>query len=163
MQYRRVTNCSIQGRPEPIEEAERTHGPAAEQSVQDQMALCEWNGIAQLEKFRQNISTMHCAIKAELAGSGGVSTSDDPAPLQVGLVRSRVRQTWVDPDTGYFHPGLNEWRPFCSGATAGCAQHTGWFRTANIRTKYFEMRPKLKKPGASKYSISLPVEGSLVF
>lgn len=131
------------------------------------MALCEWNGIAQLEMFRRNMSTMHCAIKAGLAESSDAFTSDGPAPSQVsirvGLVRSRVRQTWVDPDTGYFHPGLNEWRPFLVGVAAGCAEHKSWFRTADIKTKYLKMRPRQSKSSTSKYSISLPVEGSLVF
>lgn len=158
---------STTSRPEPIKEEEPSHSTAAKQGALDRMALCEWNGIAQLEKFRRNISIMHCATKTELAESSDAFTSDGPAPPQVlsrmGLVRSRVRQTWVDPGTGYFHPGLNEWRPFPSGVTAGCAKHKSWFRIANIKTKYLKMKPRQKKPSASKHSISLPVEGSLVF
>lgn len=177
MQYRGATNRPIRcttttttSRLDPVkeEEEESIQRTTAEQYALERTALCELNGIAQLEKFRHNISILRRAIKAELAESNNDSfTSDDPTPSQlpirVVLVRSRVRQTRVDPNTGYFHPVLNEWRPFASGATVGCAKRKGWLRAANIKARYLKLRPGQKKSGVNKYSISLPIEGSLVF
>lgn len=129
---------------------------AAEQST---MTLCELNGITQLERFRHNLSSMHCIIGAEPVDFSDCFT--DPPPhiqTRVELVRSRVRPTWVDPNTGYFHPFLNEWRPFPSG---GNAKRKSWFGVTDIIAKYSKIGSGLEKAG--KYAISLPVDGSLMF
>lgn len=171
MQYREATNrpirCTTTSSLDLVEEKKPIQRTTAEQCALERTALCELNGIAQLEKFRHNISILRRTIKAELAKSNDSFILDDPAPSQlpirVVLVRSRVRQTRVDPNTGYFHPVLNEWRPFSSAVTAGCAKRKGWLRAVNIEARYLKMRPGQKKSGVNKYSISLPVEGSLVF
>lgn len=153
-----ITTCKL----ESIQE-EPTQTAAAEQRALERMVQYELDEIHELEMFRQNISAIRCIIESGIADFNN-SPAQPQSPIRVGLVKSRVCQTWVDPKVGYFHPVLNEWRPFPSEERTGDVKHKSWFRiTNNIKAKYLKMRSGLKKSDANRHSISLPIYGSLVF
>lgn len=153
MQYQQTTNRLTQ--PTGLESIPTQAAATVEQHAPEQMSQFELDKIAELEAFRQDISAMRCIIESGIAdfkNSFLLDQAQPQVPAGVGLVKSRVCQTWVDPKVGYFHPALDEWRPLES------VKHKRWFRITNIRAKYMKLTSGLRRSNINERSISLPVD-----
>lgn len=138
---------------------------ATPQKDLERMALCECDGIARLEKFRRDLSVFYRVIEEEIINVDEAFRSEAVRlrmRTKVGLVKSRVHQAYIDPKIGYFHPILNEWRPFSSGEVEEVLKKSR-FGITNIKAKYLKMFSGGRKSRVKKIYISLPIEGSLRF